>query len=190
MHMIPRLLWPIALSILWISSGFYLAVKPCDNISKKGSIRIYGQDVSVLNELCSCNELTKISFKDIGQLNIPICLSTDKECVCTANANLTTLSFSKTAIQRLPAGIEEMKQLEELDISFTNIAYLPDYIVKLTGLQNLNLRGTKIVSLPEGLENLDTIDMRMIDLNRRDQEAIREQYPSVKIYFSSPCQCQ
>lgn len=140
------------------------------------------EDVSLLKDLCDCKDLKKITLKNVRQLSIPLCLS--------ANENLTEVSFSKNPIQRLPEGLEGLKHLEDLDISFTNIVYLPEYISELTSLKTLNLRGTQIVSLPEGLDHLEMIDMRIIDINGSDQEAIREQYPTVKIYFSSPCQCE
>lgn len=182
MQMIPRLLWQIGLLILWINPVFSNGVNPCGNISKKGSIRLKSEDVSMLKDLCDCYDFKKISFKNIGQLSIPFCLS--------ANENLTTNSFSKNPIQRLPDGLEELKHLENLDVSFTEIVFLPEYISELTGLKTLNLRGTQIVSLPEVLDHLERIDMRMIDINRKGQEAMREHYRSVKIYFSSPCQCE
>ena len=182
MQMIPRLLWQTALLILWINPTFSIGVNPCESISKKGTIRLKTEDVFILKDLCGCSDLKKISFTDIRQLSIPFCLS--------ANDYLTAISFSKNPIQRLPEGLEELKNLEILDISFTEIVFLPEYISELTSLRSLNLRGTQIVSLPEGLDHLEKIDMRMIDINRKDQEAMRAQYPSVKIYFSSPCQCE
>lgn len=181
MQMIPSQLWQIALLILWINPAISSGVNPCQNISRKGSVVLKSESVTMLTSLCGCNDLKKISFKIVRQLSIPVCLS--------ANENLITISFSKNPIQRLPEGLEELKHLENLDISFTDVVYLPESIRALTSLKTLNLRGTQIVSLPEGLEHLEMIDMRMIDINRKDQDAIREQYPSVKIYFSSPCQC-
>lgn len=140
------------------------------------------EDISALSNLCDCSEMQALSFKNFRHMSLPACLA--------ANDHLTAISFSKNPIQRLPEGIERLKQLQKLDISFTEIVYLPEHISELSSLKTLNLRGTQIVSLPDGLEHLEKIDMRMIDINRADQTAIREQYPSVKIYFSSPCQCE
>src|SRR5690554_6803034 len=182
MHMIPKLLWQMTILILWINPDVSISENPCENISKKGKLVLTAENISKLDAFCECEVLQKIRFKDTRKLSIPFCLS--------ANEHLTEISFAKNPIQRLPEGIEQLKQLKKLDLSFTEIVYLSDFISELTNLKTLNLRGTQIEALPDGLDHLEKIDMRMIDLNRQSQDAIRAQYPSVKIYFSSPCQCK
>ena len=82
-----------------------------------------------------------------------------------------------------------MNNLENLAIKFVEIENLPDQIQNLDQLKKLDISGTNISYLPDGLSNLEVIDMRMIKLNREEQNSIREQYPDLKILFSSPCQC-
>lgn len=180
MQMIRPLPWLITLWILWTSLALPINQSLCDRIDKKGKLQVRDEDD--LSELCGCNELRELSYKKVKALNWPSCLP--------AMENLRTLSFSKTNIQRLPEGLDQFVMIQELDLSFTKLVYLPESIQNLYALKSLNLRGTEIVSLPDGLEHLETIDMRMIDLNRSDQENIRAQYPMVEIYFSSPCQCK
>jgi len=138
-------------------------------------------DIENVNDLCDCENIKSLSFKKCDYVVLPVCLS--------ANAFIESISFSKTNIQRLPTGLENFESLQHLDLSFTDIVFLPDEISELYALKTLNLRGTGIVGLPDGLENLEMIDMRMIDLNRDAQEAIKAQYPEIKIFFSSPCNC-
>ncbi len=180
MQMIRPLPWLITLWILWTSLALPLSQPLCERIDKKGVLQL--RDGDDLTDLCSCYELRELSYKKVNAVSLPSCLP--------AMESLRSVSFSKTNIQRLPNGLENFLMLEELDLSFTKLVYLPESIRNLYALKSLNLRGTEIVSLPDGLEHLETIDMRMIDLNRSDQENIRAQYPMVEIYFSSPCKCK
>lgn len=130
--------------------------------------------------------------------------------------NLRILDLSKAKINFIPAEIAEMDQLEELilkktmlrtfpeevlslsnlrilDISFTEIIFLPEDIEKLWSLEELNLRGTDIDVLPASMslmESLKIIDMRLIDMNKSDQDDTREKIPHADIFFSSPCNCK
>ncbi len=88
-----------------------------------------------------------------------------------------------------PKGILEIEGLQELSLKHTGLAFLPEETSQLKSLKTLDLRGTNISSLPEGLEHLEIIDLRLTDINKADQDAIRNQYPQTKIFFSSPCNC-
>ncbi len=182
MQMIPRWLWPIALSILWTNFAIPPAANLCERVNVKGEIQFKNSDLKHVEEICDCENLKSLSFKKCEFVELPVCLS--------LTSQLKTISFTKTNIQRLPNEIFEFQELQNLDLSFTNIVFLPENLYELSALKTLNLRGTEIASLPEGLEFLESIDMRMIDLNRSDQETIFAQYPEVKIFFSSPCQCK
>lgn len=169
----------IASSIIWINPAF--SSNPCQAIIKKGVLTLKRVEEFEKIQWCECADFTKVVFKKIHVSSIPLCLS--------ANENITSLSFSKTQIQRLPQGIENLTNLESLNLSFTKMVFLSEEIQKLTHLKFLNLRGTEITVLPPGLEHLETIDMRMIEMTGAEQELLRNQYPEVKIYFSSPCNC-
>lgn len=181
MQTMPKWLSLITLWILWISFALPANQRVCDLIDKNGVLHMKNVDINSVNAICDCESVKSLSFKKGNYVALPDCAS--------ANVVIESISFSKTKIQRLPTGLENFENLRHLDLSFTEIVFLPDEIANLYALRTLNLRGTKIVSLPDGLENLEMIDMRMIDLNREAQEAIRAQYPEVKIYFSSPCKC-
>ena len=182
MQTIPRWLSLVTLWILWTSFTIPANQSICDRIDKNGKIQIVDADLNNLNSICSCENIKSLSFKNCSFVALPVCLS--------ANGAIESISFSKTNIQRLPEGLKDFANLQNLDLSFTNIVYLPEDFYQLYALKTLNLRGTAIASLPDGLENLEMIDMRMIDLSRDEQEAIKAQYPEVKIFFSSPCQCK
>lgn len=82
-----------------------------------------------------------------------------------------------------------MYELEHISIANTKINYLPDEIADLPNLQTLDLSGTGIEALPYGLDHLKTIDMRLIMLSKLEQDELRQRFPNVQIFFSSPCHC-
>lgn len=182
MQIIPRWLSLIALWILWTSFAIPAKQSICDRVDKNGKLQIIDADLNNLGSICNCDNIRSLSFKKCSYVALPVCR--------LANDGIESISFSKTNIQRLPDGLQNFVNLQDLDLSFTNIVFLPDDFYQFYALKTLNLRGTAIVSLPDGLENLEMIDMRMIDLSRDEQDAIYAQYPEVKIFFSSPCQCK
>lgn len=183
----------LSLIVLWISWISFIIPSEsaiCDRVDNNGELRLKDADLKTAGLLCECENIRSLSFKKCSFIVLPVCLSADKDCECAVNSGIESLSFTKTNIQRLPEGLEKFENLRHLDLSFTDIVFLPDEIAGFYALKTLNLRGTGVVSLPDGLEHLEMIDMRMIDLNRDEQEAIYAQYPDVKIFFSSPCQCK
>jgi Leucine-rich repeat (LRR) protein len=103
---------------------------------------------------------------------------------------LISLKIENAQLVKLPEGIMHFKELEELSFKHTGLPYLPEGINQLKALRRLDLRGTNINSLPKGLDHLERIDLRMTDLRKADQTAIRDQYPTIKIFFSPPCNCK
>lgn len=188
---IPKLCLLLAISIYWGNQSFpYLPLSlrsanggsGCDRISDKGFIHVRTSDLSDIEEICTCAGLRQISFKKCEINALPDCIS--------GIAKLESLDISKTHIERFPEEILSLKELKNLDLSFTPMCFLPPNLSKLMNLETLNLRGTEISVLPEGLDHLKKIDMRMIEMSRKEQEDLRAQYPKVKIYFSSPCNCK
>lgn len=175
--------WPLALLIIWGNALYGQAdAYPCREISRKGSLHLKTFETSTIQELYLCTALTELSFRKSDIQEVP-------EFVWSL-LQLESLNLSKTQIQRFPEGIGALENLKKLDLSFTNIYYLPPALAELEHLETLILRGTHINSLPSGLDRLQKIDMRMIDLSRDEQKSIRQKYPNVKIYFSSPCNCK
>ena len=188
---IPKLCLLLATSLFWgshglpnVPPGLRLAENGiiCDGISDKGYIHIRTSDLSDLQEISRCGGLRQISFKNCEINTLPECL--------LEITNLESLDLSKTHIDRFPEDILSMTKLKSLDLSFTPIYFLPPTLSELKNLETLNLRGTEISVLPPGLDHLKKIDMRMIEMSRKEQEDLRAQYPEVKIYFSSPCNCK
>lgn len=79
--------------------------------------------------------------------------------------------------------------IEKLSLEHTHLSQLPKEIAQLSFLKELDLKGTSITSLPDGLGHLEKIDLRFIEISKAQQKVIRKQYPELKIYFSSPCNC-
>lgn len=158
-----------------------IAENPCDRVSQEGSLKVKKSDITNLSAICDCEIIEHLDFKKTTVVRLPNCFGNlDK---------LKTATFRKSALNRLPEDLYGMASLEELDLSFTDFAILPQGILTIPNLKVLNLRGTTITSLPNGLEHLQKIDMRLIEMNKNQQEAIRDQYPKLNIYFSSPCSC-
>ncbi|MGB6035438.1 MAG: hypothetical protein WBG42_04160 [Cryomorphaceae bacterium] len=109
--------------------------------------------------------------------------------LCMVKEEMISLKIEHTALAVFPEGILKLKGLEELSLKHTGLAFLPQEISQLKSLKTLDLRGSNLNSLPEGLEHLEKIDLRLTEINKSDQEAIRSQYPTIKIFFSSPCNC-
>ena len=57
-------------------------------------------------------------------------------------------------LKKIPAGIENLNSLTELNLSFTMIRELPESIDKLTSLEWLYLNGTQLRELPKGVDKM------------------------------------
>ncbi len=174
-----------AVLLIWILSASPVFAgyngNPCERVKDDGSLKVKTADLSGLSELCLCAEVKHLDFVKTSVVRLPDCFG--------KLADLRSATFRKSALNRMPDDLYDMTALVELDLSFTALNILPRGILTLPNLKILNLRGTAITSLPDGLEHLEKIDMRMIEMNRNQQEAIRDQYPDLKIFFSSPCNC-
>lgn len=167
--------WLIA--ILAISTLSINAQEPsCPFKVKDGKLIVKQRKV---NGLCVC-EFQRLKVKNLSSFRFPHCLE---------YKTLTELSIVKTPLKDFPVGIASIQSLKKLSLRFTDIATLPEDIADLQNLEELDLRGTRVKSLPTGLNHLKKIDLRMVDLNKSQQESLRQQYPEVKIFFSSPCNC-
>jgi Leucine-rich repeat (LRR) protein len=104
---------------------------------------------------------------------------------------LQIISISKNKFVDFPMIICYLSQLKSLDFSTNEIAALPDCLAELIHLEYIYLVGNEIAVVPEKLEklNLKELDMRMIQMNEKEQNTIREQFPNTDIKFSKPCNC-
>jgi len=147
----------------------------------KERIKLKNPTVAELSELCRERSLQKLIIKGKVEGRLPDCFKNLNELSeMELNAVNTNLDFSS---------ISQLKGLKVLRLKHFEISQLPDFVLNLPSLRFLDLSGTEIERLPYGLDFLEKIDMRMIELNREQQEDLREQYPETEILFSSPCQC-
>ena len=144
-------------------------------------IKLKNPSVTELANLCKNSELESLTLKGRVAGKLPACLSELNQLkVLKINGVNSNLDLSAIAM---------LQSLEELNLEHIERSELPKVILKLTRLKRLSLQGTQIKTLPDGLEHLERLDMRMIDLNRDQQNNLRNQYPNIEILFSSPCQC-
>ncbi|MEM9053485.1 MAG: hypothetical protein AAGC47_15630 [Bacteroidota bacterium] len=155
-----------------------ISTEPCDEIRKNSLKLSSAEAANSLEKYCGCT-VNSLEFKKVLFSEIPNCLQ----------ESITKLKVEQVELSTFPDEILELKNLEELSLRHTNISFLPGALAELSVMKVLDLRGTSIVSLPDGLDHLERIDLRLTDINREDQNQIRSKYPEVKIFFSSPCNC-
>lgn len=168
------LLWPL-ISLMLQAFQVNQTSDPCEQL-KKGKLKVnHGHS---LQEFCNC-ALTSLHFKKVLNPIIPDCFQ----------ESLVELKIEQVELFTFPQQILGQKKLEKLSLKHTSLAYLPDEISTLSSLRELDLRGTSIVSLPDGLDHLEKIDLRLTSISKEDQDQMRTKYPKLKIFFSSPCNC-
>jgi len=151
---------------------------PCSGV-KNGVLTLKGEEVGQLEAYCDCS-LERLELKKALFIDFPACFE---------NREVSSLSVENIDLAGFPRGILKLRDLQELSFKNTGLSFLPKGIARLRSLRTLDLRGTDINALPEGLDHLEKIDLRLTEINKSDQEAIRAQYPQTKIFFSSPCNC-
>jgi len=105
---------------------------------------------------------------------------------------LRVLNLSKNKLQTIPAEIGKLKHLTQLILFQNEIHSLPPEIGELENLQFLDMWGNEIIEFPRelsGLKSLKVLDVRVIEMNKNRQNAIKELLPHTKIYFSNSCNC-
>lgn len=171
--------WLTATSVIWMMSTLPTDLSsPCDKV-RNGSLTLKAEKILDLSNFCECT---------ISQLKIKSGIFSDLP-PCFEGKRIESLHLEKIRPATFPEGILKLKGLKELSFKQTDLVFLPNELSQLSSLKILDLRGTSISSLPEGLDHLHKIDLRLTELNKAEQEAIRDQYPNIRIYFSSPCNC-
>jgi len=104
---------------------------------------------------------------------------------------LKYLSLANNKFEKLPELICQFAYLETLDISNNYIPELPDCMSNLIHLKELLMVGADIGKIPTSMSEiqLELIDMRIIQMNEKEQQAIKDAYPEAVIRFSKPCNC-
>lgn len=106
-------------------------------------------------------------------------------------SQLRILNISNNKFDELPAVVCELPQLRTLDISTNEIIFLPECLANDIHLERILMVGNEISKIPQSFSDLDLIeiDMRIIQMNEKEQNAIRDLFPDAEIKFSKPCNC-
>ncbi len=131
--------------------------------------------------------------------------------------NLNELDMSRNKLVKIPAEISQLSQLQVINLSNNNLTGIPPEIGKLTHLRILILNNNKLQSLPPEMgqlyalrvldiwgtevdvlpyelsklkHTLERLDMRVIYMNRKQQEEILKWFPNTEVLFSKACNCQ
>lgn len=163
------------------SAAFAQSNDLCERIDQEGTLKLKPKEWVHTEQLCACGGILSLSMKKSKLLKLPECFADIQ--------GMRSLDLSKSALVSFPMAITQMYELEHISIANTGINFLPDEIADLPNLQTLDLRGTGIEALPHGLDHLKTIDMRLIMLSKLEQDELRDRFPNVQIFFSSPCHC-
>lgn len=123
------------------------------------------------------------------------------------------LDLSKNRLKQLPPELFEFKDLRKLILSRNSLSDNLDSLSLLTKLTYLDLSSNYIETLPESLAclpidslimwdnpcrnlpqelskwNLRYLDMRAIQMTRKEQKAIKLLFPLAKIRMDHPCNC-
>ncbi|GIV42245.1 MAG: hypothetical protein KatS3mg034_1555 [Vicingaceae bacterium] len=113
------------------------------------------------------------------------------EVICNFS-QLEYLDLSKNPLDSIPPCIGKLRHLKELVLNRTEIDQLPKEIAFVDSLEVLDVWGTNLAFLPpeiSRLKKLRVLDMRVIAMNRKEQEIIRQLLPNTEIKFSKPCNC-
>lgn len=164
-----------------LNAAFAQSSDLCDRIDEEGVLKLKPKEWALTEQICECSGISTLSMKKSQLLKLPECFDRIQ--------GLRSIDLSKSALTTFPMALTQMYELEHISIANTGINYLPDEIADLPNLQTLDLRGTGIEALPHGLDHLKTIDMRLIMLSKLEQDKLRERFPNVQIFFSSPCHC-
>lgn len=132
-------------------------------------------------------QLKNLQYLDISKNNIrqlPDSIVTLK--------NLQYLACSKTGLETVPVNIGELSNLKYINLSQNEIASLPYGFGSLTNLEYADFWDNNLDNFPgsmQQLSKLKKLDLRNIIISRAKQDALQQQLPHTKIYFSAPCNC-
>jgi len=107
--------------------------------------------------------------------------------------NLEFLNLSKNQLQILTPEISQLKALKTLVLSHNAIGYIPDSLCAMTSLRALDVASTNVVEFPECMNSLATtlelLNMRYLQMTRKDQEKVFGMLPATRIYYTAGCRC-
>ena len=104
---------------------------------------------------------------------------------------LRFISFSNNHFQNFPDVICSLEELRVIDFSNNEIPSIPECLKNLIHLNTILMVGNEVSKIPASFKDLDIIelDMRMIQMNEKEQQNIRELFPNAILKFSKACNC-
>ncbi len=105
---------------------------------------------------------------------------------------LQRLSVSRNELEEFNPKICNLVSLKELDLSDNYIEEIPDEIEKLVSLEKLILWSNMLSYFPSSLstlENLKELDLLHNEMNKEEQNRIKDLVPNTLIHLSVPCIC-
>ena len=104
----------------------------------------------------------------------------------SALKGLRRIYLKNNKFTQVPATLEGLTELTDIDLSWNDIAEIPGWLAKREGLVNLSFTHTKIKQLPEDLgawRSLKSLQLADLELNPAEMARIRKALPDTAIVF-------
>lgn len=105
--------------------------------------------------------------------------------------NLERLDLSRNSIKEIPTKIDTLKHLHYINFAQNHLEYLP-YSMSLMPIDSLILWDNQIKYFDNSfskLSSLKYLDIRAIQMTRKQQKAIKQLFPNATIKKDYPCNC-
>ncbi|MDR1725211.1 MAG: hypothetical protein LBR28_02330 [Bacteroidales bacterium] len=105
--------------------------------------------------------------------------------------NLESLSLSRNKIENISDSLSLLKKLHYLDLSSNYISFLPCSLTRLP-LDTLIIWDNPIYVFDTCFADLKLkyLDLRAIEMNKKEQQQIISLFPQTKIRKNRPCNCR
>ncbi|MEO5585275.1 MAG: leucine-rich repeat domain-containing protein [Flavobacteriales bacterium] len=101
-------------------------------------------------------------------------------------------SAGRNKFTKIPNSVCQWKHLKRLDMHQNHIEGLPACMGSLKELFSLDLWSNDLGEFPDEISSMKALrfmDVRVIQFSQDEMDRITALLPSVKIYFSQPCDC-
>ncbi|MFN5628964.1 MAG: leucine-rich repeat domain-containing protein [Bacteroidota bacterium] len=105
---------------------------------------------------------------------------------------LEAVIFRDNKIELVGKEFLALSELKHIDLSQNRISYISEMILENKKLERLELWSNLLSFLPadiDKLPRLNYIDLRLNTFDNKEQEKLKIQFKSKKIYFSKNCNC-